>query len=160
MDSLTSLTSDDTTLRDALTAIVGVWEGTYSHLEPDGRRIETFPSRQETRLDGDRWYERIIYRRDGREPEVLDFRGVLHGDDDMVMQDVAFEGRSRLVAGRYLLFPYRWTAEPDVEIVELITFVSDDYRTRLWQRYRSGRLDRITVIEEHRRPGETAEVWY
>lgn len=146
-------------LREVLTSLTGVWEGTYTHLAPDGGVLERFASRQETRLDGDRWFERIIYLRDGHSPEVLDFRARFEGDDDVVFDDAAFEGRSRLVSDRHLLFPYRWKGQPDVELVELITLVDDDYRTRLWERFTSGALDRLTVIEERRVRGGEPEVW-
>jgi len=146
-------------LRERLASITGVWEGTYTHLTPGGTLIESYGSRQETRLEGERWYERISYLRDGAEPEVLDFRAAFEGDE-LVFGSADFEGRTRIVDGRFLLFPYRWTAEPEVEVVELITFTGEDYRSRLWQRFRDGRLERLTVVEEHRVHGGTAEVWH
>jgi hypothetical protein len=93
------------TLRDVLTAVTGVWEGTYTHLTPAGESVETFASRQETRLEGDEWYERVIYRPSSPTAETLDFRGRFTPDGDMVMADASFEGRSMLVGDRYLLFP-------------------------------------------------------
>ncbi|GII86120.1 hypothetical protein Ssi03_41100 [Sphaerisporangium siamense] len=146
-------------LRERLASVAGVWEGSYTHLTPAGAVLETYRSRQETRLDGDRWYERIIYLRDGAAPEVLDFRARFEGDD-LVFDAAEFEGGARLVDGRFLLFPYRWSAEPGVEVVELVTFSGDDYKSRLWKRLRDGRLEQVTVIEEHRVPGEEPEIWH
>jgi hypothetical protein len=148
------------TLRDVLTAVTGVWEGTYTHLTPAGGLIESFASRQETRLEGGDWYERVIYRPSTPEAEILDFRGRFTPDGDMVMADSSFEGRSMLVGDRYLLFPYRWLSHPSVDIVELIVLATSEYRTRVWQRFNGGRLDRVTVIEEQFRPDQTPAVWH
>ena len=148
------------TLRSVLTGLLGVWEGEYRHLDPAGAALETFASRQETRLEGDLWFERITYTRpDGSAPEVLDFRARFDGEHQVVFDDPAFEGHSRLVGERHLLFPYRWKARPEVEVVELITLVSEGYRTRLWQQFSHGVLDRMTVIEEHRVAGADPAVW-
>ncbi|MEV0973524.1 DUF3598 family protein [Microtetraspora glauca] len=149
-----------TSLRERLSSVTGVWEGTYTHLTPGGTLLETYGSRQETRLEGDRWYERVVYLREGAEPEVLDFRARFESEDDLVFGSTDFEGRARLVDGRFLLFPYRWSAEPGVEVVELITFADEDYRSRLWKRFRDRRLEQITVVEEHRVHGGIPEVWH
>lgn len=148
------------TLRDVLAFVVGVWEGSYMHLSPAGDLLERFASRQETRIEGDNWFERVVYRPAGPDRVVRDFRGHFTPDGDVVIADPSFEGRSRLVGDRYLLFPYRWTDEPTVEVVELITLATPEYRTRMWQRFRAGRLDRVTVIEERRCPGEVAAAWH
>ncbi|SEF68944.1 protein of unknown function [Thermomonospora echinospora] len=149
-----------TSLRERLGSVTGVWEGVYTHLTPAGAVLETYGSRQETRLEGDHWYERIIYRRPETEPQMLDFRARFDSDDDLVFGSADFQGRARLVDGRFLLFTYRWTAEPGVEVVELITFARDDYKSRLWKTFRDGRLEQVTVVEEHRVPGGVPEVWH
>jgi Domain of unknown function (DUF3598) len=146
-------------LRDVLRSVAGVWVGTYTHLSPTGGVLDRFPSRQETRVENDLWFERVIYRPAGPGTLVLDFRGRFTDDGDLVIADPTFEGRSRLVAEKFLLFPYRWRNEPDVEVVELVTLATADYRTRLWQRFTTGMLDRMTIVEEHRRPTETPAVW-
>jgi hypothetical protein len=151
--------SSGSSLRDVLQSVAGVWVGTYTHLSLTGAVLDSFASRQETRLENNLWFERLIYRPRGPGTVVLDFRGRLTDDGDLVIADPTFEGRSRLVADRYVLFPYRWTNEPDVEVVELVTLATADYRTRLWQRFKAGQLDRITIVEEHRRPDETPVVW-
>ena len=79
-------------LQDRLARVVGVWEGTYTSVTPTGELIERYRSRQETRLDGDVWRERITYLRDGEEPEVHDFvgrfrDGVLVFEDDDISGD-------------------------------------------------------------------------
>lgn len=142
-----------------LTGLAGVWEGTYTHLHPDGSPMERFATRQETRLRGEDWFERIIYRRAGQEQEVLDFRARIVGDM-VLFDDPNFLGVSYLVEGRLTVFPYHWKNEPDREIVEIITLATDEYRTRLWQTFDGGRLTRLTVIEEERRRSEQPDEWF
>ncbi len=152
------------TLRSMLTGLAGVWEGQYTHLAPDGTPIGVLASRQETRLEGNVWYERIRYRAPGREDEVLDFRAHFTGDDDLRFADEAIEGRSILIDAEHLLFPYRWRDQPGsgvgaVHVVELITLLDTNHRTRLWQRFSGNVLEQLTVITEQRRPDQTPEVW-
>lgn len=128
------------TLRSVLSGLAGVWEGTYTHLRSDGSLIEVLASRQETRLEGDTWYERIRYRAGGR-------------------SDEAIEGRSILIDDEHILFPYQWRDQPGAHVVELITLLGPDHRTRLWQRFSDNLLERLTVITEQRRPDQAPEVW-
>lgn len=144
-----------------MSAIAGVWEGTYTHLHPNGELMERFASRQETRLRGTAWYERIIYRRNGQEPEVLDFRAIIDSGTEprVTFDDDHFHGVSYLVEGRLTVFPYYWKHRTDQEIVEIIVLQTEDYRTRLWQTFENDRLVRLTVIEEERRRGQTPDEW-
>jgi Domain of unknown function (DUF3598) len=141
-----------------LAGLAGVWEGTYTHLQPNGVLIERFTSRQETRLDGENWFERIIYTPEVGDQTVLDFRATITGDT-VTFDDPDFLGISYLVEGRITVFPYHWKSNPAREIVEIITLATDDYRTRLWQTFDEGVLARITVIEEHRRVDQTPAFW-
>ena len=143
---------------ELLGSIAGVWEGTYTHLEPSGTLLERYGSRQETRLRGEDWFERIIYSRDGQAPEVLDFKARITGDT-VTFDDPDFHGISYLVEGRMTVFPYHWKSNPGREIVEIITLATDTYRTRLWQTFDDGVLTRITVIEESRRLDQTPDEW-
>ena len=141
-----------------LGGIAGVWEGTYTHLTPAGGLIERYGSRQETRLRGTDWFERIIYTREGQEREVLDFKARITGDT-VTFDDPDFHGISYLVEGRLTVFPYHWKSNPSREIVEIITLATDIYRTRLWQTFDDGALTRLTVIEESRRRDQTPDEW-
>jgi hypothetical protein len=151
-----------TSFPELLAAIAGVWEGSYTHLKPSGELMERYGSRQETRLVGSQWYERIIYSREGKEPEVLDFRAALDGER-MVFDDPNFHGESFIVEGRMTVFPYHWKnqdpAGPQAEIVEIIVLATENYRTRQWQTFHDGSLVRLTVIEEHRRTDQVPAEW-
>jgi Domain of unknown function (DUF3598), N-terminal len=147
-------------LRDRLAAITGVWEGTYTHFTPGGERLDHFQSRQETRLEGDRWYERIIYRwADGRE-QVLDFRARFSADGErLLFDDPDFEGVSIPVGDDMFVFPYRWKDRPGERVVETIVLSGPSSRARLWQTFAGEELRRITVIVERRVAGSPA-VWH
>jgi Domain of unknown function (DUF3598) len=147
---------------ELLSGIAGVWEGTYTHLKPSGELMERFGSRQETRLRGTQWFERIVYSRPGQEPEILDFRAGIDGQR-MIFDDPNFHGESFLVEGRMTVFPYHWKNQdptgPQAEIVEVIVLAQDNYRTRLWQTFHDGELVRLTVIEERRLTDQTPAEW-
>ncbi len=144
-------------LRALLRAQVGVWQGTYVHLSPAGDVVDRFPSRQELRLDGDRWYERVVYRKPGGD-EVHDFRGRFDGDR-LVIDDPDFHGEATLIADDLFLFPYRWKSRPDQRFLETVSFPAQGRKVRLWQRFDGGELAAVTVIEEAFDPGAQPERW-
>lgn len=145
-------------LREALQKVTGVWVGDYTHLEPDGALVDRHACRQEVRLIGDAWFERIIYRwPDGRE-EVQDFRARVDGER-MVMDDPNFHGETFRVRDDLIVFPYFWKDRPERRIVETVVFTDTDHRTRVWQTHVGTDLQRLTVIRETRRPAETPAEW-
>jgi len=151
-----------TGLRERLAGWAGVWEGSYEHRDASGTLLDRHASRQETRLEGDLWFERIIYRWGADEnstaiEEVLDFRASFDGDQ-LCFDDPSFEGQAILVDERIVVFPYRWKGQPGLEIVETIVFPTPDRRTRVWQSFKDGKLERVTLIQEERVEG-TPEVW-
>ena len=60
--------------------IAGVWEGTYTVLDPSGKQLDHFPSRQEGRMEGTQWTERVIYLREGQEPYEHFYHATVDGD--------------------------------------------------------------------------------
>lgn len=140
----------------------GVMVGTYTHLRPDGALIDHHASRQETRMVGNKWYERIIYRwPDGRE-KIMDFRATFAGEGDMknmVFEDPDFHGESFQVCENIYVFPYLWKSTPQTNIVEIITYSDETRRSRVWQKFERGELVQITVIVEKASPGERPAVW-
>lgn len=146
-------------LRGRIARAAGVWEGTYTHLTPDGRLLDRFASRQETRLEGDRWYERIVYRWPDGRSETLDFRAAFDAAGKrMVFDDPRFQGEAFLAREDVLVFPYRWKDRPGQHVVETVVFASEERRFRLWQSFEGTELTRVTVIEERRVAG-SPEVW-
>ena len=146
------------TLRSVLETTLGVWEGSYLHLAPDGTVMERFPSRQEVRLEEGRWYERVIYLRDGQQPQVLDFRGRFEGDA-LVIDDPDFHGEATLIGDNLFVFPYHWKSRPSERTVETVSLPAPGTKVRLWQRFEDGELTRVTVIQERLLPGDVPEPW-
>jgi hypothetical protein len=145
-------------LREHLTRMLGVWRGEYVHMRPDGEVMDRHESRQEARLEGDRWYERVVYRwPDGRE-EVHDFRGRLEGND-LILDDPDFHGETFVVVDGLFVFPYHWKDRPDQRIVETIVFAGEQRRSRVWQTIEDGQLARVTAITETFAPDEEPACW-
>lgn len=134
-------------LQDRLAGVVGVWEGTYTSVTPDGELIERYRSRQETRLDGDLWRERITYFRDGREPEVYDFTGRFV-DGRLVFEDDDISGDALLAGDDILVLPYTWKSRPDERVVETVILATPSHKARVWQVFDRGELVRVMIIKE------------
>jgi hypothetical protein len=152
------------TLKERLSQITGVWVGTYTHLTPSGDRLDQYESRQETRLEGDAWFERIIYRwpaadgAPGRE-QRFDFRAAFNAEGEMIFDDPNFHGETFLVNDNVLLFPYHWKNQPaGNHVVETIVFSRERHKSRVWQSFENGELARVTVIVE-RKTDEQPEIW-
>lgn len=145
-------------LRDVLNSITGVWDGTYSHFQPDGTLIEKYGSHQETRLDGNDWFERIVYKRTGEPEETIDFRATLNGEN-LLFEDANFLGKTILATPQMFLFPYTWKDKPNLKILELIYLVNENYRTRHWQHFESDLLVKTTLIVETRTPNGKVAIW-
>lgn len=139
------------TLKERLATITGVWEGTYTHLTPAGELIDRYASRQETRLEGDRWYERIVYRWPDGSEQTFDFRAAFNDAGEMVFDDADFHGETFIVKENILVFPYHWKNRPQGNhVVETIVFSNDSYKSRVWQTFEDGELAKVTVIIERR----------
>ncbi len=149
------------TLRDRLRQAAGVWEGTYRVLNVDGGIIDEFGCRQETRLVGDEWYERLIYMRGPEGREVHDFRTSIAPDatDTMIFDMDNFYGEAILAGPDMLVFPYFWKTNPGSKIIEAIYWINPDKRTRIWQHVDDEVLTKLTVIREERVLGEEPEIW-
>jgi len=145
-------------VKERLERLVGVWEGTYTFLSPKGELLERFPSRQELRLVDGVWHERIVYLREGREPEVLDFKARFE-QDRLVFDDPDIHGDTWLIGDDVLLFPYYWKSRPDVKIVETVTLPAPGRKARVWQKFDHGALVGVTLIEEQFRPDLKPAEW-
>jgi hypothetical protein len=146
------------TIADILRDMSGVWEGTYTVLAPDGAVLERFPSRQEGRMEGTDWTEKVTYLREGAEPAVRHYRAIVDGDSVQFV-DTEMWGTTSRAGDQAIVFTFGWNDRPQERIVEM-SMPTGDYRTRLWQHFEDGKLSRLTVIEERRIPGAEPERWY
>jgi hypothetical protein len=137
--------------------IAGVWAGTYTVLQPDGTLLERFDSRQEGRMEGTTWTERVTYLREGQEPYEHFYHATVHGDS-VVFHNSNMWGETSRIGEEAIIFSFGWNERPDERIIEVSRPVGD-YRTRVWQHFAKGELSKLTIIEERRVPGAEALKW-
>ena len=147
-------TSINEILRDK---VAGVWEGTYTVLDPTGNQLERFASRQEGRMEGTTWTERVTYLREGQEPYEHYYHATVEGDQ-VDFHNTNMWGETSRVGAEAVIFLFGWHERPDERIIE-VTRPSGDYRTRVWQHFTKGELSKLTIIEERRVPGAEAVRW-
>lgn len=146
------------TIADILRDMSGVWQGTYTVLGADGSLLERFESRQEGRMEGTDWTEKVVYLREGAEPAVRHYRAIVDGDSVRFVDEEMW-GSTHRAGDQAILFTFGWNHRPEERIVEM-SMPTGDYRTRLWQHFEDGKLSRLTMIEERRIPGVEPERWY
>jgi hypothetical protein len=137
--------------------VAGVWEGTYTALTPAGEVLERFASRQEGRMEGTTWTERVTYLREGQEPYEHYYHATVDGDR-VEFHNQNMWGETSRVGEEAVIFSFGWHERPTERIIE-VTRPEADYRTRVWQHFLDGTLHKITVIEENRVPGAEAVRW-
>lgn len=137
--------------------VAGVWEGTYTVLSPSGEVMEKFASRQEGRMEGTTWTERVTYLREGQDPYEHYYHATVEGDRvDFHNQNMW--GETSRIGEEAVIFSFGWHERPAERIIE-VTRPEGDYRTRVWQHFLDGVLHKITVIVETRVPGAEAVRW-
>ncbi|MFC6152318.1 DUF3598 family protein [Nocardioides yefusunii] len=147
-----------TSINEILTTkVAGVWEGSYTILTPSGEVLDHFASRQEGRMDGDEWYERVVYLREGQEPYEHFYRATVTGDD-VRFHNTNMWGSTSRVDEEAIVFAFGWHDNPGERIIEM-TRPEGDLRSRVWQHFTDGELVKLTVIKERRVVGATPVVW-
>jgi hypothetical protein len=137
--------------------VAGVWEGTYTVLQPDGTQLESFPSKQEGRMEGTTWTERVTYLREGQEPFEHYYHATVEGDS-VNFHNSNMWGETSRIGSEAVIFSFGWNDRPNERIIE-VTRPTGDYRTRVWQHFLDGELSKLTIIEERRVPGAEAVRW-
>lgn len=143
-------------IREYLEGSLGVWKGFYLHHDAEGALVERVESRQELRLEGDDWFERIVYHPGTDREQVHDFRGVLRGDDlDLGME--GFTGNAVMIDDTRLYFSGVY--DSGLRIDELVTIPDPDTKVRIWQRFDDARLVGMSLIQETRAHDLQPEEW-
>ena len=137
--------------------IAGVWEGTYTVLDPSGGLIERFASKQEGRMEGTLWTERVTYLRENQEPYEHYYYAIVDGDQ-VDFKNSNMWGETSRIGDEAVIFSFGWHDRPQERIIE-VARPQGDYRTRIWQHFTDGTLAKLTVIEERRVPGAEAIRW-
>jgi hypothetical protein len=148
------------TLKERMRQLTGVWVGTYTHLAPDARLLDRFNSRQETRLEGNDWYERVTYFWPEGDAIQFDFHAQFDAaGEEMIFDDPNFHGQMNCVTDEVYVFPYRWKTKPNNHVVETTVMVTPTYKSRVWQTFDQNELVKITFIVEHL-TDDRPEIWY
>lgn len=138
----------DEGLKARLAQHLGVWEGTYTYMSPSGDLLDRHASRQEARLDGDTWHQRIVSRWDDGRERTLEFTAHIR-DGELVYDDADFPGRLVAVSEDVALY-LGAAVDGSSRLVETIVTHDETHQTRTWQVIENGTLTQVVAIDEHR----------
>jgi hypothetical protein len=128
--------------------MAGNWSGTTAYYDGSG----TPPVRKRLsvicRIEGDLMLITNTYTAEDGTTSVANVRGEFDTQGRLRIesahsQGVAWESEGNILAA------WRSKLDPHVTYVELAT-LNDGYRTRTWHHFRDGRLEGVTVFEEHK----------
>ncbi len=126
----------------------GVWEGTYTRIDVDGKILFKHKSKLTLKLDGRRWYQTNLYNfDDGREEfhnfgeAIFDDNGVMTFDNPRIYGQ-AWEGKSNVI----LTWTYK--DQPGSRLYEIISLISEGHRMRVWQFSQDDEFQGLMMIEE------------
>ncbi len=127
---------------------LGIWEGTYSYFDLEGKLLDRHESHLDLRVNGVEWFQTNRYRwEDGRQMEKSFPARVFSGR--LVYDTDEFKGIAREVGDdRTLVLTFTYTNEPENWLNEIITLVSPAERARTWQYFQHGRFVKLCVITE------------
>ncbi|MBL7814236.1 MAG: DUF3598 family protein [Saprospiraceae bacterium] len=138
---------------------LGIWEGTYTRIQPDGTVSNTFRSRLTIRMPDDRTYQQVNeYFWDDGHYECHDFGTTYFNEqgelifDNPRMVGKAWETQNSVV----LTWSYR--DRPDSQLYELINLIGDNkHRIRVWKWSCGDVFEGLTMIDE-RKVGEVSDI--
>ena len=128
----------------------GVWEGTYTLIDLQGRILDQHKSRLriEVKKDGT-YFQRNTYTwPDGRQ-ESHEFPGVFH-DGALHFDTPRLKGRSLECTEDIIVLYWNYNHKPADSLAEIITLISDTRRVRTWQFIEDGHLTKLMAIEENK----------
>ena len=132
----------------------GVWDGYYRYFDPAGNKIDEHKSRLLCRMKGDDNYHQTnyYYWADGKK-DTRDFPALVKEDRLVFYTEIS--GWAAEVPldehNRTIMLYWKRNNEPDLYLYEMIQ-ISDcgQYRARVWQWFRQGRLFQRTLVDEQR----------
>ena len=132
----------------------GVWDGYYRYFDISGNRIDEHKSRLLCRMVGADDYHQTNYYfwEDGRK-DTRDFPAVVKEDRLVFYTEISGWAAEVPLDEHNRTIMLHWTRnnEPDLYLYEMIQ-ISDcgQYRARVWQWFRQGRLFQRTLVDEQR----------
>ena len=132
----------------------GVWDGYYRYFDDTGNKIDEHKSRLLCRMIGADDYHQTNYYfwADGRK-DTRDFPAIVKEDRLVFYTDISGWAAEVPLDENNRTIMLHWTRnnEPDLYLYEMIQ-LSDcgQYRARVWQWFRKGRLFQRSLIDEQR----------
>lgn len=139
---------------------LGIWEGTYTRIAPDGQRLDRFRSRLSIRmLDGYRYHQVNEYFWDDGHTELHDFGVSSFNEDGVLLFDnprilgKAWETENSVV----LTWSYK--DRPGSNLYEIIDLIGpkQEHRIRVWKWSFNDDFEGLTMIDE-RKVGTEANI--
>ena len=132
----------------------GVWDGYYRYFDNSGNKVDEHKSRILCRMIGTDDYHQTNYYfwADGKK-DTRDFPAIVKEDRLVFYTEIT--GWAAEVPldenGRTIMLHWTRNNEPDLYLYEMIQ-ISDcgQYRARVWQWFRQGRLFMRTLVDEQR----------
>ena len=132
----------------------GVWDGYYRYFDISGNRIDEHKSRLLCRMVGDDDYHQTNYYfwADGKK-DTRDFPAIVKEDRLVFYTEITGWAAEVPLDENNRTIMLHWTRnnEPGLYLYEMIQ-ISDcgQYRARVWQWFREGRLFMRTLVDEQR----------
>jgi len=133
-------------------AHVGIWEGTYRHVDLQAQEEELIQSHVICEFPGDEVFYRQTIRLTHPDGRVTNagFDGVDRGDH-LWFDTPTFVGKSWETDDGVVLLNLKRKDEPAAHFVEVIIMGEDGtHRARTWHWFKDGFLYRRTLCDEHR----------
>ncbi|MCU0341475.1 MAG: DUF3598 family protein [Spirosomaceae bacterium] len=132
---------------------LGVWEGTYTRIAPDGSMIDRWKSRLTIRMEGERAYHQVNeYMWDDGHYECHDF-GVSMFDDNWELQfdNPRIKGHAWETQNSVNLI-WEYKDRPGSMLYEMIDLIGEkeDVRIRTWKWSYHDQFEGLTMIHEHK----------
>ena len=136
----------------------GRWDGTYRFVKPDGTLVEQYDFKIKVSLSRDnaRAYRQDSHYTypDGRKAAIVFEAAYENGE--MVWDNGRIFGKLWQISPDTAYLTFGFNAMPDTVCHEMIqTQPNGIDRGRTWLWYKNGKLDRYTLIDEHRVPDDS-----
>lgn len=130
----------------------GVWEGTYTRIEPDGTIRDKWKSRLTIRFEGSNGYHQVNeYTWDDGHYECHDF-GVCHFDKNgcLIFDNPRILGKAWETEDSVVL-NWSYKDRPGSKLYEIIDLIGplEKHRIRVWKWSTNDNFEGLTMIDEH-----------
>ena len=132
----------------------GEWEGTYTHIDPDGTILDRHRSRLSCRFpedEGEYAYRQInTYTWDDGREEIINFPAT-YADGQIWFDTERIRGHAWEIDDNTIVLTWVYKAQPDIYLYEMIQLSQNGRdRARTWHWFENDRIVKRTLINEQR----------